>query len=361
MRNAQTKTFSVIGAGNAGHVFAAHLSMMGNAVCLFDVDEDKIEKLNWKKTISMEGALEGEYRINVITSDIQTAIEYSDVIIVILPTVYHRDIANSAYPYLRDGQVVLLTPGGTGGALEFVNILKEHSCTKDVTVAETNSMLYAGRSKHPGFVHVFGIKKEIYISCIPAKNIWHVIESIQDTYPQFSPVANVLHTSLNNTTAVVHPLPMILNAGKIESAENFEYYFDGFTESVSASVECLDSERVAIGAAFGLKLPSIIDLYEMRYGVRGNNLCETINKVEEYRGILAPDTLNSRYLFEDIPTGLVPLAMIGKAVGVATPVIDASIELGSRLLNRDFRSSGRSMSRLGIEGLGAQEILEFVS
>ena len=355
------KRFTIIGAGNAGHVFAGHLTMMGYSVCLFDVDAGKIATLKEKQTITMKGALEGEFAIDVITDSIEIATRYASCMIVILPTVYHRNIAELSAPFLTDGQTVILTPGATGGALEFLGVLKENNCTADITVAETNSMLYASRIVDTGTVHVFGLKKQIYIASIPARRIGQVIEAIKDPYPQWTPVANVLHTSLNNTTAMVHPLPMVLNAGRVESGVPFEYYFDGFTQSVSRVIEDLDAERLAIGKAFSIDLPSIIDWYEIRYGVKEKNVHDTIHKVAEYKGIMTAPTLNTRYIFEDIPTGLVPMSMIGKAVGVATPVMDATIELCNHLLDQDFRSSGRTMARLGIEGMSADDVVALVS
>ena len=67
-----------------------------------------------------------------------------------------------------------------------------------------------------------------------------------------------------------------------------------------------------------------------------------------YRDILAPTTINHRYVWEDIPTGLVPMSSFGKNLGILTPTIDYFIEQGSKLLNIDFRSEGRTLWKLGL-------------
>jgi len=335
--------------------------MMGEKVNLFDVDAKRIEQLNAKRTIKMTGVLEGEYVINKITNDIGCAIEHAELIIVILPTVYHENVARLAAPYLKDGQVVILNPGGTGGALEFMSVIRAAGCRADVTVAETNSMIYACRAPVIGEVHVFGMKKLVHIAALPAKNIGRVIELTENIYPQFTPVDNVLYTSLNNTTAMVHPVPMILNSARIESGIPFEYYSDGFTKSVADVVESLDAERMAIGDALGIKLASIVQWYKYRYGVEGESLYEAIHRVDEYDGIAAPSNLNVRYLFEDLPTGLVPMAEFGKLLGVKAPVMNAAIDFGNALLHRDFRADGRTLKKLGLEGKKIEEMLSFVS
>ncbi len=67
-----------------------------------------------------------------------------------------------------------------------------------------------------------------------------------------------------------------------------------------------------------------------------------------YKDILAPTTINHRYICEDIPTGLVPMSLFGKNLGISTPTIDYFIKEGSKLLDIDFRSEGRTLHKLGL-------------
>jgi len=167
---------------------------------------------------------------------------------------------------------------------------------------------------------------------------------------------NVLFTSLSNPNAMVHPAPTLLNAGRIESQSPFEYYSEGVTPSLAALVEKLDAERLAVARALGVDVPSVKDFYTMSYGVTGKDLHEQIQNVRAYDGIKGPTNLNTRYLFEDIPTGLVPLAELGKALGVKTPLMSAVVELGSAVLGRSFWQEGRTLEKLGLSGKSAREI-----
>jgi opine dehydrogenase len=67
-----------------------------------------------------------------------------------------------------------------------------------------------------------------------------------------------------------------------------------------------------------------------------------------YQNVTAPTTLDHRYLWEDIPTGLVPISDVAHALDIATPTIDRLIDQGSEELGRDFRKEGRTLKRLGI-------------
>ena len=51
-----------------------------------------------------------------------------------------------------------------------------------------------------------------------------------------------------------------------------------------------------------------------------------------YQDIKAPTTLNHRYLWEDIPTGLVPISDMARALDIETPTIDGVIDEGSRII-----------------------------
>jgi len=85
-------------------------------------------------------------------------------------------------------------------------------------------------------------------------------------------------------------------------------------------------------------------------------LFEAMRKNADYRGIMAPRTLQIRYLTEDVPTSLVPIASVGKKFGVDTPVINSLIELASRLNNCNYWEEGRTVEKLGIENLSLKEL-----
>ena len=69
----------------------------------------------------------------------------------------------------------------------------------------------------------------------------------------------------------------------------------------------------------------------------------------------APTSVDSRYITEDVPQGLVMLEALGKQLDVATPVCTSLIEIASAALGRDMRSDGRTPERLGVDNL--REIL----
>ncbi len=127
-----------------------------------------------------------------------------------------------------------------------------------------------------------------------------------------------------------------------------------------AFVEALDEERLAVASAFGLKLPGILQWYKIHYGAEGKTLSEAVKQNPAYARVKGQDTLRTRYLLEDIPTGLVPMASLGRLAGVDVNRMETMIKLGEFLIGEDFTSSGRSLERLGLAEMSVHEIRDYL-
>ena len=97
------------------------------------------------------------------------------------------------------------------------------------------------------------------------------------------------------------------------------------------------------------------------YGLGGDSLRGTFHRLtHEPTGPCqwtpTPPSLQHKYVIEDVPCGLVAISELGRAAGVATPVIDGLITLTSTMLRRDFRSEGRNLAQLGLAGKTVGEI-----
>ncbi len=355
-----TITWAIIGGGNGGQSLAGHLAIKGFPVRLYDIFPDTIKAINDLGGIHVDGTIEGFGRLDFATSNIADAVDSADIVMIVAPAVAHRSIARDCAPHLKDGQIVFIHPGSTGGALEFKQVLANEACAAAVTLAESNSLLYACRCSAPGRASILGVKKELTVAALPARETPQAIEKLTQAFPQLKPGKNVLETSLSNPNAVMHPAPTVLNTSLIESDREWLYYWDGITPSIGAFVEALDQERVDIARAYGLDLPPIRTWYKIAYGVSGDNLSEVVKANAAYECVKGQHQLNTRYLLEDIPMGLVPMVAMGKAVGVETVRMENVIRIAEFLLNQDLYAGGRTMERLGVAGKTTPEILEYV-
>lgn len=347
----------VIGAGNGGLAMAAHLGIMGFRVRLYNRSPEHLDGVRWHGGIKLDGAVHGFGPVDVATSDMAEALDGAHVAMIVTPSTAHADLARTMAPHLRDGQVVVLNPGRTGGALEFRRVLREEGSRERAIVAEAQTFLYASRAISRHEARVFSIKNGVPVAALPSYWTPEVLRLLEGAFPQFSAGSSVLATSLENIGAVFHPALTILNAGWIEETRgNFDYYIQGITPSVATFLELVDQDRLAVARRLGIRSVSAREWLYLSYDSPGATLYEAIHNTRAYRGIKAPSTINHRYVFEDIPMSLVPLSSIGAMLGVATPSIDMVIELGSKLLKADYRALGRTVERLGIAGASVEDI-----
>lgn len=357
--------FTIIGAGHGGKAMAAHLGLMGFPTTLYNRTPEHIEAIQQLGGIdltSYEGGPNGFGRLTLATSNIEDAVSDADMIMVVVPSSAHVDIAKACAPYLRDGQIIVLHPGRTCGTIEFVKVLKEMNCTADVTVAEAETFIYASRSDGPAQTKIFRIKEAIPLAALPSNRNKLVLDMIHQAYPEFIDGGNVLQTGLNNMGAIFHPALTILNAGRIESTHgDYQFYIDGVTPSVAKVLEALDRERVTVASSLGIRARTAQEWLKLSYDAIGEDLNEAIHNQPGYYGIKAPPTLNHRYIFEDVPMSLVPIASLGQRYGVSVRAMDSIIRLASIIHRTDYYRRGRTLDKLGIDHLSIGELTTYVT
>jgi len=355
---------AVLGAGNGGLAFAAMLSLKGVKVNLYDKYEDVLRPIKSMGGIYIDNDSAREFaKLNLVSNSIEETIKDARIIIIVVPAFAHKEITLNMLPYLKDGQMIILTPGRTGGALQVYHIINSKRPDIKVDILETQTLLYACRKLSPVEVKIFGTKNYVYVSSIPAENIKNLIQTVNDYIPQYKAAPNVLFTSMYNIGALFHPLPSLLNAGRIEDLNTeFEYYIDGIQPSVANIIKKVDEERLDIAEGLGAKTPTVEEWLQESYGIDGdiNKLYDMIQSNKSYKGVTAPNSIECRYLTEDVPMGLVPIYCLGKIAGVDAPLIRSIINLASALLNRDFMREGRTLDEMGIGGFNLKDLQDYV-
>lgn len=350
-------TFCVLGAGNGGTAMAGHLAITGCKVNLFNRSEERIKPMQTRGGIDVDGEIKGFASMNLITTDPAHALDNVDVAMVVVPATAHRTMAETIAGHLKDGQIVVLNPGRTGGALEVAQIIRHRNPTVRAYVAEAQTLLYASRLTNPAQVYIFAIKNSVPLATLPAYDVVDILPVIRRALPQFVPGDNVLKTSLDNIGAVFHPAITVLNAGRIEDTHgDFEYYVEGVTPSVASVLEAIDRERVAVAGALGIRANTAREWLYLAYDAAGRTLIDAMRANPGYSGIKAPGTIQHRYISEDVPTSLVPIASIGEMLGVPTPTTRSIINLACTMHGVDYWAEGRTVKRLGIAGMSVKDI-----
>ncbi|MFN8188761.1 MAG: NAD/NADP octopine/nopaline dehydrogenase family protein [Gaiellales bacterium] len=358
----------VLGAGHGGSAMAGHLTLLGFEVTVCSLYGRELEPVEQAGGVELVGdEVSGVAKYARIERSLDRAIAGQDLIMIAAPAVAHRVYATLLAPILEDGQVVVLNPGRTGGALEFASTLTRFACPAEIVLGEVQTFVYAAEARGPAKVEVLKEKFRVRAAALPATDNDRLMAVLQGLYPQIEPGENVLETSLNNVGGVVHPTTMLLNMGVIEqqaAGGDLRFYKNQVGPSVAALVmEPMDREKQAVGRALRLsELWSVQRWYEESYHVTGDGLWDSLMRNPYYEGFHAPgQLLGYNHILDEIPNSLVPVSELGAALGVPTPMTDAIIDLAAAMAHIDFRRHGRTLEVLGLDGLTADEILARVN
>ncbi|MGZ8533386.1 MAG: NAD/NADP octopine/nopaline dehydrogenase family protein [Candidatus Binatia bacterium] len=357
------RKIAILGAGNGGCAAAADLTLRGFQVRLFSRSESTTVKLGKLGEIELiEGGVSKKAAPFFLSPHLPPVVQGVDLIVVTTPAVGHEYLAKGIAGYLSDGQQVLLNPGHTGGALHFANLLRQAGCTADVKLCETVTLTYICRMPQFGRVELYRRTTNLRCAAFPAKHTAALVREIHSVFPNVVPAANVMETGFSNINAVMHPAGMLGNAGWIEKTSGeFLYYREGITPAIGAWIDAVDQERLEIVRRLGLQPLRFVDIFHQA-GLTTAEARDTgsayqaIHHSEPNFTIKAPPSLDHRYIREDVGYGLVPMAEVGKLLGVKTPVMDALITLASTALGVDFRRDGLTLDKMGLAGIAPQAL-----
>jgi len=352
-------TVAIIGAGSGGVYLAAELGTLGCRLRLTDLDDSRLADIRARGGLDVEPG--GFVAIERVTDDLAVAIDGAEVIAVCTGGTYQESVATGLASLLRDGQTILLIQGNTGGSLVFRRALDAAGCRVAVDIAEMDNYPYSCWRPAPTTIQPIVRKKFLQIATFPGKRIDPVFARLAPLFPHAVAAPTVISTGFTNANAMLHVANCVANAGKIDRGEQYKFYAEGVTPAVARLYGAINAERVAVALALGAQVPALEDWFERTYAVRGATLSETCqlltsNSDGPYQATGTPRAWDHKYIAEDVPVGLLPMCELGRAAGVATPRIDAVIELAGTLAGTDFADAARTLDRMGLAGMDAARI-----
>lgn len=345
---------SILGAGHAGTAVAADLSLRGHDVTLIktshamhDDNFNYLFKNNGRVCLIEEG---NKQRANIahITRELSCLAE-SKIVIIYIQTNYHEALIKRIRPYLRDGQILLLNPG----YLSTAYILK-HCSNIDLTVVEAQSSFIDCRIMEPGAVEVFFRNVRNPLGIYPTSHRKKAETKLNKLGFPFVYISSVVEAALHNPNLIVHTVGAIMSIPRVEKTKG-EYYMyrEVFTPSVWRILEALDNEKMDVMEKLGCERVPYVEACKYR-----NTLDDSRDAKEIFfsyanlpNPLKGPTEVDSRFISEDVPQGLVLLESLGLECKVETPVCSALINTASAALGRDLRLEGRTVKRLGEKNL----------
>lgn len=329
----------ILGSGHSGHALAATFSSARFPTVMVSLSRHHAGMIDVNKyqTITLEH--QGQIMTTPVsyTADLDLAVQNADMIFCTVPAFHHESVIERLANCLRSNQTVFFS--SYFGAMKMLQRLAYMPHLKNITIVESMSAIHAARVKEFGHVEILSMKDNVPISTYPQSHCYRFIARVQKALPCLVPAESILTTSLNNVGPILHVPLMLLNAGRIESNDNnWNLYGDGLTAAVQSYILQLDRERMMISEQLGLSTQSVeqimLDIFYQHQHNQQLSVFEWLrhNNVHASKTIGAPNTINTRYLTEGIYYGLKPLTHIARQLNLATPLIDATIQLADVIL-----------------------------
>lgn len=358
----------IVGAGNGAFAVAADLARRDLVVAMFNRSPQALEPVVAQGGVRYRGVMgEGFAPVRLATTDPAEVVRDAEAILVCVPATAHALLAERLAPHLMPGQPVLLNPGGLLGSVAFVRSLRAAGYQGQVTIGETGTLTHICRKPEPGAVTVTSVLRQVPFAALPGRATGGLFARLEAMVPSLAPQPHILAAGFANVNAVLHPPGMLLGAAWIEhSGGEFYFYHDGATPAVARLLAAMDRERQAVARAWGVTVETFPRLFAnigstSEAAARSGDYLQALLDSTPNRYIKAPPSLDHRYMHEDIPMGVVPMADLGRAAGLPTPVLNAVIEIAGVMTGRDYRAEGRTLDSVGLGNLEPRQLLQFLT
>jgi opine dehydrogenase len=347
---------AVLGGGHGALAAAGDLARRGFEVRLAVRNRGRFAELFETRRVRLEGVVEDEGEVALVTDDHARAAEGADILLVAAPASIQVDILARALPALRADQVVCFA-AGTFSCWPAAELLRRRGAAQPL-LAEVATLPYGARTSGSASVRLALEAKHLPTGVYPARRTDDALAALGELYPVVEPAEDALAGGLLNFDGALHAPLTLLNAGAIEGLPEFDVHVQGATPAVVRVSLALDEERIALREALGYRshhwpLRDYYEGREMFYGVAYRQTREQSVWREKL-------DFEHRYVTEDIALGLVLWASLGRRLGVPTPLSDAFVHIASTINGVDYLRHGRTLENLGLGDVPIETLQEWL-
>jgi opine dehydrogenase len=358
MEESSRRAVGVVGTGNSARALACYLASRGHEVHLLVRHIDRFPWLTERLSLTATGKVEGTFALGGVTDRADRFAAAVGTIFVATVATAYRDVAARLAPHLDGDHRVVLFSSKLCGSVEVEHALREHGVRR-VPVLETDA-LFACRIQEDHSIWVRGFKGWTLFSA-PRHTMTRAWAPLMRHYfPGLEAARNVIQRGLTDFGALAHPTTMVANMNRVDRQEPFLFYHEGFTEKTVAVLEEVEKEFRAVAHAYEAPLIAMKDLLDRYYGCDASSLLTAMRTVPNYRLSWAPNTLDHRYLKEDVSCTLVPMQQLARKARIELPVVSSIVQMACDLTGEDLVAHGRTLARLGWESWSHAEIVRWI-
>jgi len=341
----RTCRVGIAGAGAVALASAAWLRRAGHEVTVWSPGGRGADDL---RTQALEASGVGAFSVQVAVADDAAGLSAaSDVLLLALPVNGHKRVMDALLPVLRDGQTVIVSSMASLSSLYLHEAARRAG--RLITVASFGTTVWTARRESGHQVRVMTRRKAVGVSALPGTQAHAAVDLCAGLFGDgFYVQDSALASALANVNPQSHGPLAVFNWTRIERAENWAQYHC-MTPGVARAIEALDRERRAVAAAFDIGLDPIEAHFARSFGTASEKLADIAAELHAKRGgPPGPTQVQTRYVSEDMPYGLVFVEALGAMAGVPTPATGTIVDAASLVNGIDYRRENDLIEPLGL-------------
>lgn len=345
---------AVLGGGPDARLIAALALSEGCDVTLFSAYGRELELLRASSGIGLRGAGPiGTYHVDregpsvALTAELDAAVAEAEAIFLTGPIHKQRTYAMVLADHLQDGQIIVLAPARSLGAVETAWNLRLGGCAADVTLVELQGLPFWYQAE--GATLTLAAAGPMAAATLP-RGREDALARLAPILPNLEPAESVVASSFADLSAAVE-IPALALGGAGLASGGVEIPMGGVPLAENASfanligpdqtrlIEALAHERRAVAQAYGIRSLPDTDAWIATYAgaPRGNSARPV------------PDREAAQVMMRDGVLGsLSPLASMARLAGVAVPQTEAMMAMVGAILNADVAPAGRRLETMGL-------------
>ena len=357
----QFSRFAVLGGGADARQLAALCLAEGVEVTLFSAYGVELEMMRSSSGVGLRGAGPiGTYHVDrdgvsiKTTAEIDSAVRGAEVVFLTGPVHKQRTYAMVLADHLSDGQVLVLAPGRSLGAVETAWMLRMGGCRADITIVERQGLPYWMRVEGAN-LHLSSAGPQL-IATLPSGR-QDVIEGLAPFLTASISAQSVLESGFADLSGAVEIPALVLGGVALANGgpevpmganplpEN-NTMANLIGKDHRAVIETLAHERRKVAAAFGVRnLPETSDWIAMFSGAASGEGARPVPTQSECPAILRDGVIGS----------LMPLISAAGVAGLDTPVTQSMVTLSETILGDTVATAGRRLETIGISSQNIDE------
>lgn len=323
----------IAGAGAIAMGYAALLLSMGHKAGVWSPSGVRTVELLAGKPLKVTGAIEGECHPGVCRTAEELA--SADVIVLALPAYGQRFVIDALVPHLEARHTVIISGHLSFAALYLARRLAERGT--EIPIVSWNTTALTCKASSFTEIRIGALRKMVSVAVLPAIKAKQALDTCVSLFGErFKVQDDLLTITLSNLNPQSHLAIALCNLTRMERGEAWGQR-ENMTPTVGRFIEALDRERLALAGSLGRTVGTVFDHYRTSFGLSGETVAEmSVQQVDRGVDVAGPKTVESRYILEDLPFGLVPLLCLAESVGVEMPLHRGGVDILSACYGLNF-------------------------